>query len=310
MNKKLWLAPLLAVSLFATESSAEDIAQDTAELEVAKSTVEEAKLEMETAKKKLDAAQKIIDKEAEKHLSFSSHTELGYVSTSGNTDTKTGSLDAMGKWKLEKNTLQLDIDYIYGEQSGIENKNKFAAELNYDYRFSKHFAFNYLVGYKDDKFSGYDYQFYTGPGIKYVAIENDVHILNFQTNILYSSDAEMDKFYTDATYTIETPYPYVPVQGAFVDPASGQTNEYASFLIKGDYAWNITGSLKFIQDLSYRTDIEDSDIYFVNSKTGLLSKINSTFSMGVNYKIDYVNTPPVGNEHTDKTFTLTLSIDY
>ena len=302
MKKSIYVLLLLTGSLFSADVNQE-------ELDAAIASEKEAKLEIETATSKLKAAQKVLKKEAEKHLSFNSHTELGYVSTSGNTDTKTGSLDAMGKFKLQKNSLQLDIDYIYGEEAGVENRNKLSTELNYDHRISKHFGFNYLVGYKDDKFSGYDYQFYTGPGAKYIAIENDAHLLNFQGNILYSVDVEMDKYYDVAG--VEIKYPYVnPTKASATSTVSGITNEYTSFLVKGDYAWKITNTIKFIQKLSYRTDLEDSDVYFVNSKTGLLSKINSMFSMGVNYKVDYVNVPPVGNEHADKTLTVTLSIDY
>jgi len=241
---------------------------------------------------------------------FVTHTELGYVSTSGNTDTKSGSLDFMGKKSWDKHSVQLDVDYIYGEQAGIENKNKLAAKLNYDYSFSKRFGFNYLTGYKNDKFSGFDYQFYTGPGIKYTAIKEKVHNLSFQSNILYSLDQESDKFYSDAALTIETPYPFVPVKGAFIDPNSGKLSDYASFFVQGDYSWQLTEATRFVQMLSYRVDMEDADIYFINSKTGLESKVSDIFSMGVNYKIDYVNQPPVGKVNTDKTFMVSLIIDY
>ena len=309
MKFSIYAILLLSGSLFSAELTQDESVEVNQKLEAAMLSEKEAKLEIDAAKEKLKAAKKIINTEAAKHLSLSSHTELGYISTSGNTNTKAGSLDAMAKAKLDKNTLQLDIDYLYGEENNIESKNSLLTELNYDYKFSKHFAFNYLVGYKSDKFSGFDYQSYTGPGLKYIAIENDIHILNFQTNVLYSKDSEMDKFY-DALGN-EVPYPYVdPAKDPSVPVVNGKSNEYTSVLLRGDYKWNITESLKFIQELSYRMDTDDSDIYYVKSKTGISSKINATFSMGVNYKIDYVNTPPVGNEYTDKTLAVTLSIDY
>lgn len=240
---------------------------------------------------------------------FVTHTELGYVQTSGNTDTKSGTLDFTGKKSWEKSSLQLDVDYLYGEENGIENSNKLESELNYDYKVADHFALNYLVGYKDDKFSGFNYQFYTGPGVKYKAIENDAHKLSFQFNALYSRDSQMDKFYDALGEEIK--YPYVdPSKDLAVSTVPGITDEYGSFLLKGDYSWKITDSFKFLQMLSYRIDAEDSDIYFINSKTGVESKISDVFSMGVNYKVAYVNTPPAGNERTDKTFTVSLIIDY
>ena len=247
---------------------------------------------------------------AEESTEFITHTELGYVSTSGNTNTKSGSLDFAGKQTIEKHSLKLDFDYLYGEESGVENNNKLITEINYDYRFAKHFTFNYLAGYKNDKFSGFEYQVYTGPGTKYIAVDNETHKLNFQANILYAKDVHMTKYYNDAQKLDdnETKYPYYPEKGTFETP--GSTNEYGSYLIKGDYTWAITEGFKFIQELSYRGDFEDSDIYFVMSKTAVESKINGTFSMGVNYKVDYTNTPPEGNVRTDKTFTASLIIDY
>lgn len=300
---------LLAGTLLSAESREEESTAVNEKLAAAIQSEKEAKSEIDRAKEKLKAAKKIIDAEAAKHFSFSSHTELGYISTSGNTNTKAGSLDATAKAKVDKNSLQLDVDYLYGEENGVESKNSLATELNYDYRISKHLALNYLAGYKSDKFSGFDYQFYTGPGVKYIAIENDTHVLNFQVNILYSKDSEMDKFY-DALGA-EVPYPYVdPAKDPLGSTVSGKSSQYTSILLKGDYKWNITDSIKFIQELSYRRDAQESDTYYVNSKTGLLSKINATFSMGVNYKVDYVNSPPAGNEYTDKTLAVTLSIDY
>jgi len=239
---------------------------------------------------------------------FVTHTELGYVETSGNTETTAATVDFMGKKSWGDHSVQLDFDYLYGEQNSIENNNKLETVLNYDYKFSKNFGLNYLIGYKDDKFSGFDYQFYTGPGVKWHAHENDAHVLDFQSNVLYSKDSGSDKFYNDAAFTDETKYPFVPVKGIF--KKDGQTNEYGAFFIQGDYEWKITESFKFLQMLNYRVDMKDSDIYFINSKSAVESKISDTFSMGINYKVSYVNTPPVGNERTDKTFTVSLIIDY
>ena len=238
---------------------------------------------------------------------FATHTELGYVSTSGNTNTKSGAVDFVGKQKWENQAIQLDLNYIYGEPEGIETNNKLATEFNYDYTIAGDLAFNYLVGYKNDKFSGFDYQFYTGPGLKYQAVKSDEHTLDLQGNIVYSVDEGSDKFFDALGAEIKYPNPtnIIPIT-----TIAGQTNEYASYLLKGDYAWKITETFKFTQKLSYRSSFESSDNYFAYSKTGVVSKINATFSMGMNYKIDYTNQPPAGNVYADKTFTASLIIDY
>jgi putative salt-induced outer membrane protein len=216
----------------------------------------------------------------------------------------------MEKAEWGNNIIQLDVDYLYGEQDGEETNNKLVALLEYDYKFAKHISFDYLTGYKDDKFSGFAYQFFTGPGLKYHLLETDSHDLEFQTNIVYSRDLETDKYYMSSNYLVETKYPYDPIKGPYKDPASGDLNEYAAFLIKGDYTWQITDSFKFIQMLAYRVDAGNKNTYFVNSKSGIESEINKMFSLGMNYKVTYVNEAPSDNEHTDTIFTVALIINY
>lgn len=300
---------VLVGTLYAKVIIEDESLKDNQRLIDARKEEEAAKLEIEASKKKLLEAQKIIEEELSQYLRFSTHIELGYITTSGNTDTQTASLDMTGKMDLREHGLKLDFDYIYGKDAAVESRNKLATELNYDYTFSKYFAFNSLVGYKDDKFSGYDYQVYTGPGIKYIAIKSDHHALNFQNNILYSVDKDTDKYYDNLD--VEIQYPYIdPSRDQATRIVVGRKNEYASILLKTDYTFKITKLIKFTQEISYRADMKDYDTYFVKAKTGLLSKFNATFSMGINYKIDYVNTPPVGNVYTDNTFSVTLNIDY
>jgi len=315
-KKSVLIVSLLSFTLVGAELTEAEVNAKQAKLAKAEKEAAEAKVELKAAQDKLAAAQKIIDKK-EKSLPldeggkfvFSNHTELGYVETSGNTDTTSSSLDFMQKAEWGKHVFQLDVDYLYGEEDSVENNNKLEAMLNYDYKIGEKFAFNYLVGYKDDKFSGFDYQFFTGPGVKYLAIKTEAQTLDLQANILYSKDSETDKYYDINGDEIEYPYDD-PSRDSSVRTDKGKTDDYGSFFIKGDYTWQILDNLKFIQMLSYRVDLEDEDIYFVNSKSALESKISDIFSMGVNYKVTYVNSPPDGNVNTDKVFTVSLIMDF
>lgn len=218
-----------------------------------------------------------------KENSLVTHAELGYTSTSGNTDTKSYTLDLDMKKAWDKHLFTFLFDTQYSDDNGVETNNKFLTELTYDYQFTDKFAFAYLVGYKDDKFSGYNYQAYTGPGIKYKVIAQEAHNLSVEGNILYSQDE------------IQTPK---------------ETVDYTSLRAKGVYEWQILENLKFAQELSYRTDLEENDNYFVYSKSGLISKLSDIFSFGISYKVDYVNAPPANVVHADKTLTANLIVDY
>ena len=210
------------------------------------------------------------------------HTELGYIQTTGNTETRTFNLDTKWEKTWDKHVFTWTFDGQYAEDDDIESKNKFYTELEYDYKFTERFAFNYLAGYKKDKFSAFDDQFYTGPGAKYKAIMTKVHNLSLEGNILYSSD----------TY-IQT----------------DEVNDYAALRLKGVYDWKIDKTFKFGQELTYRADFSDMQNYFVYSKTDLTAKMTDIFSAGISYKVDYVNLPG-DKKSTDTTFTVGLIVDY
>jgi putative salt-induced outer membrane protein len=213
---------------------------------------------------------------------FETHTELSYINTSGNSDSSSFAFEFKGKKSYERYALRADAFANVSEDNGVESKNQWGIELNYDRTWTKSVSLNYLLGYKDDKFSGFDYQFYTGPGLVHKTIATDAHTLTSQANILYAEDK------------LE----------------SGDKEEYAAFKAGIDYTWKIQDNLKFKEVLNIRTDLSDLGNYFLYSKTSIQNKINSMLSMGVSYKVDYVNEPVAGKTSTDKTFLVSLIIDY
>ncbi|WP_200764019.1 DUF481 domain-containing protein [Nitrosophilus alvini] len=210
------------------------------------------------------------------------HTELSYIQTSGNTDTKSFGLDfsAEKSWKPHKVTL--DVDAYYAENDGDVSKNVWKSEINYYYFFNDDLEFDYLLGYKKDRFSGFDYQMYTGPGLKYRALNLPKHTLFLSGNVLYSVDKIKE----------------------------AGTDSYASWRAGLDYEYRIVENLKFKEEANIRSQFSDLKNYFVYSKSSIESKINDHFSLGVSYKIDYKNTPPEGKKKSDRTFMVSLVIDW
>ncbi len=239
---------------------------------------------------------------------FVTHTELSYVQTGGNTDTTAFALDFKGKKEWGAQSAQLDLDAIYGTEDKVENKNRFYGEFNYNWQFAKHFTVNYVAGYKRDRFSGFDYQFFTGPGAKYIALDDKVFHLDFQGNVLYNIDETMKKYY-DANGD-EIKYPYPDGTGSAARVEDGLYDDYYGALLKGNFSWVIVEGFKFVEEASYRVSFDDVQNYFIFSKTGFESKISDMFSLGVSYKANYANLPPEGNKRLDTTFMTSLIIDY
>lgn len=214
---------------------------------------------------------------------FKTRAEAGYTLNSGNSDTEAFNIDAKttGKWDLH--SLEISVLWQYGADDDVENTNRFLSELLYDYKLSERLSLDYLAGYKDDKFSGFDYQFYTGPGAKYVTIKTDFQDLTLGGNLLYAKD----KIF------------------------GGYDRSYAAYRVQGVYNLQLLENLKFHQTLNYRSEFSDIENYFAYSKTGLSTRLSDIFSAGVAYYIDYTNKPVFEDKtSTDKRFTFNLIADY
>ncbi|MEA3330552.1 MAG: DUF481 domain-containing protein [Campylobacterota bacterium] len=235
------------------------------------------------------------------------HTEFGYIETQGNTVTKTFNLEAKIQKSWQKHIFALTFDGQYASDKSIETKNKYLIELEYDYEITDRFAFDYLTGFKQDKFSTFNYQFYTGPGVKYKAIKAKKHDLSLESNILYSQDDIADINYATDGSVIDYPNPDDKSTATRED---GELKDYVSFRVKAVYGWQIFENLKFDQELSYRVDLEDTKNFFAFSKTAFSSKFTDVFSAGISYKVDYVNMPSTDKEYTDRTLTANLIIDF
>ena len=272
--KKIALS-LMAFSTLALASATVD-QQLTADIAVAKEEKVAAEAKLKALQAKLPQNQDIM-----------SHIKFGYIQTDGNTDTQSFSLDGTIEKAWGDNSAKFVFDAQYGKADEVLNKKKYFTELQYGYLFTSTLSFTYVVGYKYDFFSSYDYQAYTGPGLKWATYKSDRQKLDLEGAVLYSQD----KF-------------------ANVTPPEDELNTYSSYLAKLAYKLQILENLKFNQDLSYRSAFEDSDNYFIFSESKLSSKISDIFSAGVSYKIDYTNQVAAGIEQRDNTLSAFLSLDY
>lgn len=272
---KKTLLSLIAISTLSLASTTED-AKLAADIAAAKAEKSAAEAKLTALEAKLPQNQDIM-----------THIKFGYIQTDGNTETTAFSIDGNIQKAWGNNSLKLIFDSQYGKADAVTNKKKYFTELQYAYLFTSTLSFTYVVGYKYDYFSSYDYQGYTGPGLKWATYKSDIQKLDLEAGVLYSQD----KFQN-------------------VTPPADETNTYSSYLAKLAYELQIMDNLKFNQDLSYRSAFEDSNNYFVFSESKLSSKISDIFSAGVSYKVDYTNEVAPGIEQRDNTLSAFLSIDY
>lgn len=214
--------------------------------------------------------------------SFIARTELGYIKTDGNTNTEAFNFDSRLKRKWEWHSLNFQIDSQVARSNHSQTASRITGELDYDYEYSDDFSYGYIAGYKRDKFSGYDYQFYTGPDVKYKAIHSDKENLSLEVALLYAQEK-------------------LEVRGG---------EEYIGYRLRGIYDHKLLETVKFEEDFSFRNSFEDSQNYFIVSKTSLVNRLSDVISAGITYRIDHSNIVPDDRKKTDKTFMVNLILNY
>ncbi len=223
------------------------------------------------------------EKKAKEESPWKSEVELGFIRTTGNTETQTTAIKADATYEVDKWRHNAHAEG-YGQQSKNDAGETVVSAERYqmlgksDYKFTElDYVFG-LVKLQKDRFSGYVYDHIVSFGygrklIKQNAMELDVEIgpgarlFKIDTTPEVSSDSE------------------------------------AVLRLSGKYWWAITGNSKFTQVLS--ADIGET-ITSSESITGLQANINSTLALKFTYTVRHKTKVPDGNEKLDTETAMTL----
>ncbi len=216
---------------------------------------------------------------------WTSSVELGFIRTTGNTETQnttakgdviyevekwrhTGHAEAYGSEAKNQTTGENEVSAERYELSG-KSDYKFS-ELDYAYA---------LIKLKKDRFSGFEYDHIVSAGYGRKAIKQDNMELDLEIG-------PGERFFK--------------VDG-------GLSDEEALLRLSAKYWWQITDNSKFTQVLS--TDIGEQ-ITSSESITGLQANINKTLALKLTYTVRHKTEVPVGNENTDTEAAVTLVYNF
>jgi len=206
--------------------------------------------------------------------------EISYVKTSGNTNTSSlyGKLGANIKNEIRE--IKLNGSILKSEDNHKKSANKYEVELNYN-RMLTQSVYTYMGAYYEkDEFSDYSSRFNIGPGLGYKAINTDEEALEVQAGLYYA----LDKF------------------------DNGRRDDYAAPSMELSYRYKIRENVEFKQVLKYLVSAEEVSRYFITSDSAIAVKMMENLSLGVSYRIDYVN--QTEKEKTDKKFMTSLIFDF
>ena len=205
--------------------------------------------------------------------------EVGYVSTSGNTETETLNAKAMVSTERENWRHKAEITSLKSSDETGDTADKDTFMIQSDYKLKDP---NYLFGlitYEEDKFSGYEYQATESVGYGRRVVKRETVKLDLEIG----PGARQTKL------------------------DNGSTESEAIARAAAKLEWDISKTSKFTEVLTVEAG-EDATI--TKSVTGLSSKINSSLSMKITYTYKNTSEVPVGVDDTDTETAVTLVYNF
>ncbi len=215
---------------------------------------------------------------------WKSSVELGFIRTTGNTETQTLSAKADVAYEVDKWRHSGHAEG-YGTESEGDTGNTVVSAERYelsgksDYKFTELDYVYGLVKLQKDRFSGFEYE----------------HIVSFGygRKVIKQDSMELD---------LE-----IGPGERFFKEDDGVSDEEALLRLSANYWWQITANSKFTQKLS--TDIGE-EITSTESVTGVQANINSTLALKFTYTIRNKSKVPAATEKTDTEVAMTLVYNF
>ncbi len=226
------------------------------------------------------------EKKATEESPWKSSVELGFIRTTGNTETQTTAIKADATYEVDKWRHNAYAEG-YGQQSKNDTGETVVSAERYeisgksDYKFKEYDYVFGLVKLQKDRFSGFVYDHIVSAG--------------YGRKVIKQKDMELDvEIGPGVRFFKVDPEPAVTDAGS---------ESEAVLRLAGKYWWDITGNSKFTQELS--TDIGET-ITSSQSITGLQANINSTLALKFTYTVRHKTKVPDGNEKLDTETAMTL----
>ena len=236
----------------------------------------------------LTASVNVIAEEAKEDKSpWTSSVELGFIKTTGNTETQTTALKADVVYEVEK-WRHTGHAEGYGQESEdpttgetVVSAERYELSGKSDYKFTdRDYAYG-LVKLKKDRFSGFEYENTLSAGYGRKAILQD----NMELDLEIGPGAR------------------------FYKPDNAESQDEALLVLAAKYWWAITDNSKFLQDFNF-----DIGEVYTDSKsvTGIQANINKTLALKFTYTIRHKSEvpDPATTEKTDTEAAMTLVYNF
>ena len=210
---------------------------------------------------------------------WNSELGLGYVNTTGNTQTE--SIKATAKTVHEEQQWRQSaaIEALNASENDQTTAERYLLTGKIDYKYSKFNYWYFIASYENDRFAGYDRRTSESVGYGRRLIENAALTLDAEIG----PGARQTKFETGE-----------------------QTREFIG-RVAGTLKWKISKSSDFGEEVSSEFGEKTT---VTKSVTSLKASINSQLAMKLSYTVKYTSDVPVDTKKTDTETVVTIVYNY
>jgi putative salt-induced outer membrane protein len=203
--------------------------------------------------------------------------ELGYLATTGNTETSSLNAKLAMAFELADWRHSLNLAAVKAADSGVTTAERYQAGLKSDYKFNEHDYLFATVNWEQDEFAGFSQRTSEAVGYGRQLLHSDAHHLEVE---LGAGARQTD---------------------LVLGPSLDETIVRAS----GKYKWTISEGAAFDQSLIVE---KGSETTYTESVSAFAARIVGTLGMKLSYTIKNNSKVPVGLINTD-TYTA-IGIEY
>lgn len=216
---------------------------------------------------------------AEEAEGVGGEAELGMVTTSGNTYTR--SVNGKGRLRYLRGPWRHEgrLEGLRTSDSAGVTAERYLASAKSDYRFRPTDYVFATVRYEEDRFSGYDYQVSEAVGYGHRLVDRARLKLDLE----------------------------IGVGGRHSRETGGRTRDEAIARGAGKLAWDVSPNSRFTEEVLVESG--DSNTY-TEVVSALKVMINSRFALKLSLIIKHNSQVPAGVEHTDTLSAVTLVYDF
>ena len=195
---------------------------------------------------------------------------IGFVQTSGNSETSTLKFKFNYTNKGEIYRTYIDTSVLYGQSKGKKNAEEEKFNGRFERRFLPFFAF-WDIHLHRNPFKGYDYSIGTGPGLGVYLLKDESKSFSVSYYIYRVYNRLTDRYtQKDLTRNIE---------------------RYFMHHIEQRFRIKLTPTVKIKEKLVYKITSRKKDDYFVDGYLALESNLTKRLTIEISYTVNYQNIP-------------------